>query len=1034
MVYKFVCSALAHGAAVQRFARPRVLAVGLAVLGPGADRSSPDPEVRVIIRLADAAPRARLLADATAIPMSLEARHELVVEGLRAIHGRSLTAASSVLEEARGAGALIEIERLWIVNAIVAQVDSDWIARLEADPAIAEVVVDERIELGADPRSAGPPLAKEGAADPTEDLIRIGVPEVWAQGITGQGAIVANTDTGVNGEDDTLEDRWRGLFAGPDATWFSPHDLTVFPVDDDPSVTRGHGTATMAIMTGGEASFGVAFDATWIAGDIFRDARFQAEGYVSTALKAFQWLTDPDEDSTTSSDVPDVVSNSYGLRQIDQDSGRIRCDPVFNDAIDAMEAAGVIVVWSAGNEGTQGVTSPANRATSAVNAFAIGGVDASLNVISSSGRGPSLCGGPHATKPDIAAPGAAIMTRNRFDQFANVTGTSFSTPMVAGVLALMRSKNPTITPEAAKTILLETARDLGTPGDDNETGHGLIDAVAALARVPRPTSPLARIVGYRPADAAAQAGFATAQAGEALSLRPGASHEIVPTLTNHGPALSGLSATLSSPTPGVRVTRATVMLAAAETGAFFGPADGESFAVELDAGVTPGADVTLLLAVPGDVIGPFKMILKAGEPVAGTFATHDRGQVRLSVTNFGALGYYTGGHAAGFLLRGDGFRFPPSSPNWLFHASFMAGTSAERLSDDIPYGEDSQNETDFFPVYGAALVVDQSAGGQRIVATYDDRHAIRPLGIRVRQESFAFDEPGLTDFVLLQYVVTNGGSQALTGLRLGLFADWDLPDGGGNPAETAGLEADLRLGFVQGSSAQPWLGLVWLDGLGGSLVTYAVLSNDSIGQSTKSATIQGNVLAPTAAFEDGGEFTDAEKWDALVSGQSRTSNSRPGDLWQIMGGGPVVLSPGATDTVAIGLVAGESREALRQAAATARTAYFERVLGTEPPPPPPPPEEIALAQNFPNPFRAGETTTIRFAIPASAGGGQVDVAVFDVAGRRVRTLVRGSLVEGDHAITWDGMDDNGAEVPAGVYVVRLAVGGQERTMRALVLP
>lgn len=991
-------------------------------VGPEGERQ------RVILRLADGGARARALVEAVASP-TLEARHERVVRELRAIHDASLSAARDPIESARAAGALIELDRLWLVNAVVVEVDPGWIGRLEADPAIAAVVPDRRLTLGP---AAGIPggLAPAVATAASDEISRLNVPTVWDQGITGRGAIVANTDTGVNGMDDTFGARWRGRFAGDDASWYAPIPLTVFPVDDGSIGGFGHGTATMGLLTGGERSFGVAFEATWIAGDVFEDD----EGFVSNALKTFEWLADPDGDPATLSDVPDVISNSYGLTDVDPATDRIRCDTIFDDAIDALEAAGAIVVWSAGNEGEQGVTSPANRADSPVNAFAVGGVDAANRPVATSGRGPSECGGPHATKPEVVAPGEDVLTRNRFDDFVRLSGTSFATPLVGGVFALMRSKDPTITPERAKTILLETARDLGSPGDDNDTGHGLVDAEAALARVERPTAPLARLIGFRPpSEVLAGKGVAAAQTEETLVLRPGLTHELQPLLSNHGPAIPTSTATLSSPTPGVTVTREAVSLEEAGTGGFFGPADGEAFEVRLEEELTPGSPVELEITVQGAGIGPFRMTMKAGEPIAGDFATHDRGEIRLSITNFGGLGFYTGHHLGGFVHRGEGFRFPPSGPSWLFHGSFMAGTGRDRVSDDIPYGEDTQNASDWIPRSGFPIVVDETAGGQRIVAGYDDRKAAASLGLRVRQESFAFGEPGEDTFVILQYAVTNTTDRGIDGLRFGLFADWDLPGAGDDPAETAGWAPGLRLGFVEGPRGeQPALGVAWLDDVPLGQITYAVLRREPILESPLGNPLSARGLAPAEAPRLAGqEFSDAEKWDALASGQTDTVEDEPQDLWQVIGVGPVSLAAGATDTVAVALVAGETLEALEEAAAAARLTYFRRVLGVEPPIPPPPTGDLVLEQNFPNPFRAGESTTIRFAVPDAAEASAI--AVYDLLGRRVRTLRR-ELVSGEQAVSWNGRDDAGRAVPPGVYVIRLAAGGEDRTVRVLVVP
>jgi hypothetical protein len=181
-----------------------------------------------------------------------------------------------------------------------------------------------------------------------------------------------------------------------------------------------------------------------------------------------------------------------------------------------------------------------------------------------------------------------------------------------------------------------------------------------------------------------------------------------------------------------------------------------------------------------------------------------------------------------------------------------------------------------------------------------------------------------------------------------------------------------------------------------------------------------------------GEFSDTEKWNALSSGQTTTSESSPQDLYQVIGVGPLVIAAGATDTVAVALVAGESRAALQVNAEAAREAYFVRVLGTEPPPPPEPPEELALEQNFPNPFRLGQQTTIRFAVPEPVSGdARASLVVYDVLGQRVRTLVDGDVIPGEQAVTWDGVSDAGGSVPSGVYVARLESGGTDKTIRIL---
>ena len=87
-----------------------------------------------------------------------------------------------------------------------------------------------------------------------------------------------------------------------------------------------------------------------------------------------------------------------------------------------------------------------------------------------------------------------------------------------------------------------------------------------------------------------------------------------------------------------------------------------------------------------------------------------------------------------------------------------------------------------------------------------------------------------------------------------------------------------------------------------------------------------------------------------------------------------------------------------------------------------------LEQNVPNPFNP--TTTINFAI---ATAGLVELVVYDVAGRRIATLLRRAMPAGRASVTWNGRNDKGAQVPTGVYFYRLAAGSKVETKKMLLL-
>jgi flagellar hook assembly protein FlgD len=78
------------------------------------------------------------------------------------------------------------------------------------------------------------------------------------------------------------------------------------------------------------------------------------------------------------------------------------------------------------------------------------------------------------------------------------------------------------------------------------------------------------------------------------------------------------------------------------------------------------------------------------------------------------------------------------------------------------------------------------------------------------------------------------------------------------------------------------------------------------------------------------------------------------------------------------------------------------------------PTAYALAQNAPNPFNP--ETTLRYVLPEVA---DVRLVIYDLRGRRVRTLVQGYQEPGGYAVVWDGRDGAGREVASGIYCYRL---------------
>ncbi|MBI4810343.1 MAG: T9SS type A sorting domain-containing protein, partial [Ignavibacteriales bacterium] len=83
------------------------------------------------------------------------------------------------------------------------------------------------------------------------------------------------------------------------------------------------------------------------------------------------------------------------------------------------------------------------------------------------------------------------------------------------------------------------------------------------------------------------------------------------------------------------------------------------------------------------------------------------------------------------------------------------------------------------------------------------------------------------------------------------------------------------------------------------------------------------------------------------------------------------------------------------------------------------PETFALEQNYPNPFN-GETK-IRFNIPDIGSTSMtIELLIYDLSGKKIRSLVKGSFEPGIYTRTWNGTDENGIQVSSGMYIYRLS--------------
>ena len=392
----------------------------------------------------------------------------LVVESLRSTADISQREARAFLAAEEVSGRAGDVKSLWIINAISAHASPETIWQLAARPDVSFVRADRRLQW-LDPNLDSP---TSDLQLPTSDvewgISKIQADQVWAAfNISGTGIVVANMDTGVDWLHPALSSNYRGCIKSVcqhETSWFDATPTgALYPLDG-----HGHGTHTMGTIAG-RGGIGVAPGAQWIAARVLDSA---GSGYDSWIHAGFQWILAPGGDPAMA---PRVVNNSWGT-----DLGS---DITFQDDVRALRAAGILPIFSNGNNGPKPGTvgSPA----ALPDAFAVGATDDTDMVAIFSSRGPSPWG---EIRPHIVAPGVRVLSARPGGTYAYLSGTSMAAPHVTGAAALMLSADPGLTITATMYALTTTAAPLTTTLPNNDSGWGRLDAYAAMLAVSNVTT------------------------------------------------------------------------------------------------------------------------------------------------------------------------------------------------------------------------------------------------------------------------------------------------------------------------------------------------------------------------------------------------------------------------------------------------------------------------------------------------------------------------------------------------------------------
>jgi len=299
------------------------------------------------------------------------------------------------------------------------------------------------------------------------------VPQLHAAGINGAGVLVCILDAGFR----TTHQIFAGLNLLATRDFVNNDTVVDDQVPPDASGDASHGTSTLACIAGSKPGTysGVAYGATVALGKTEYVA-------TETPVEMDNWQRGAEWADSLGAD---VLSSSLGYITFDSPfAGYTQADLDGQTTVvtrAAAEAArrGITVVTAAGNEGpaSPSLIGPADADT----VITVGAVD-SFNVVTSfSSRGPTA---DARIKPDVVAMGRAVYLPSFSNSaaYGRASGTSFSTPLTAGVAALLLQAHPTWGPFEVREAMRETALNHAAP--NNDIGWGLVQGFAASQWVP----------------------------------------------------------------------------------------------------------------------------------------------------------------------------------------------------------------------------------------------------------------------------------------------------------------------------------------------------------------------------------------------------------------------------------------------------------------------------------------------------------------------------------------------------------------------
>ncbi len=373
------------------------------------------------------------------------------------------------LRQVLAQGATLRHQSRWL-NAISVKATIqvlEEVEELEFVQAVTPVATGRRLE----PEQSSAQQLTPGTADSRLDygnsyaqLEQLGVITAHEQGLSGAGVRVMMLDTGYYKDHEAIPN--DQILAEWD---FINNDGNTQNEGSDNSSQHNHGTMTLTALGGSSSGnhYGPAYGATFLLAkteDVTSETPIEEDNYVA----ALEW---------GELQGADVASASLGYLDWYEWSDMDGQTAVTTIGVNTAISLGMIIANAAGNENGSAwnhIIAPAD----AFEVITVGAVDSGGGIASFSSHGPTYDG---RTKPEVVARGVSTACAGTSSptSYTTASGTSLSTPLIGGCIALLLEAAPGATPQEIRDALMLTADNANTP--DNIYGWGLVNVPLALA-------------------------------------------------------------------------------------------------------------------------------------------------------------------------------------------------------------------------------------------------------------------------------------------------------------------------------------------------------------------------------------------------------------------------------------------------------------------------------------------------------------------------------------------------------------------------